>query len=92
MKDGGQVSWLRSSGSPNRGPSATPARGPEVNMSANEVRTSAMASAPTRIVCSSVAELRALCATGLERAPSARVFDNRLQPTLGNPRAAEARR
>ena len=39
-----------------------------------------MAPAPTRIICSSVAELRALCATGLERAPSARVFDNRLEP------------
>jgi 8-oxo-dGTP pyrophosphatase MutT (NUDIX family) len=39
-----------------------------------------MAPAPTRPVCSSVAELRALCATRLERAPSARVFDNRLNP------------
>jgi 8-oxo-dGTP pyrophosphatase MutT (NUDIX family) len=39
-----------------------------------------MASAPTRLVCSSVAELRALSATKLERAPSTRVFDNRLEP------------
>jgi ADP-ribose pyrophosphatase YjhB (NUDIX family) len=40
-----------------------------------------MASAPcTRLICSSVAELRALCATRLERAPSPRVFDNRLNP------------
>jgi 8-oxo-dGTP pyrophosphatase MutT (NUDIX family) len=37
-------------------------------------------SAARRIVCSSVAELRALCASGLERAPSPRVFDNRLEP------------
>jgi len=40
-----------------------------------------MASAPrTRLICSSVAELRALCATRLERALSPRVFDNRLNP------------
>jgi 8-oxo-dGTP pyrophosphatase MutT (NUDIX family) len=39
-----------------------------------------MVPASTRLVCSSVAELRALCATRLERAPSARVFDNRLEP------------
>lgn len=40
----------------------------------------AIASAPTRLFCSSVAELRALCARRLERTPSARVFDNRLNP------------
>jgi 8-oxo-dGTP pyrophosphatase MutT (NUDIX family) len=39
-----------------------------------------MASAPTRFLCSSAAELRALCATRLERTPSTRVFDNRLNP------------
>jgi 8-oxo-dGTP pyrophosphatase MutT (NUDIX family) len=35
--------------------------------------------AATRL-CSSAAELRALCAARLERAPSPRVFDNRLEP------------
>ena len=35
---------------------------------------------PTRLVCSDAAELRALCATRLECAPSQRVFDNRLEP------------
>jgi 8-oxo-dGTP pyrophosphatase MutT (NUDIX family) len=40
----------------------------------------ATSSAPTRLACSSVAELRALCARRLERAPSTRVFDNRLNP------------
>jgi 8-oxo-dGTP pyrophosphatase MutT (NUDIX family) len=35
---------------------------------------------PTRLVCSDAAELRALCAARLERAPSASVFDNRLEP------------
>src|SRR5690242_15379380 len=40
-----------------------------------------MAPAPsTRLVCSDVAELRALCVARLERSPSPRVFDNRLQP------------
>ena len=39
-----------------------------------------MAPAPVRITCSNAAELRALCVTGLERVPSARVFDNRLEP------------
>jgi 8-oxo-dGTP pyrophosphatase MutT (NUDIX family) len=39
-----------------------------------------MAPVPTRLVCSSVAELRALCTARLEHAPSARVFDNRLNP------------
>jgi 8-oxo-dGTP pyrophosphatase MutT (NUDIX family) len=36
--------------------------------------------AATRLVCRSAAELRALCAARLERAPSPRVFDNRLEP------------
>ena len=40
----------------------------------------AIAPTPTRLVCSSVAELRVLCTTRLERAPSARVFDNQLKP------------
>jgi len=35
---------------------------------------------PIRLVCSDAAGLRTLCATRLERAPSARVFDNRLEP------------
>jgi 8-oxo-dGTP pyrophosphatase MutT (NUDIX family) len=39
-----------------------------------------MAPAPTRVSCSTPAELRALCAAGLEREPSACVFDNRLEP------------
>jgi 8-oxo-dGTP pyrophosphatase MutT (NUDIX family) len=39
-----------------------------------------MAPAPTRVSCSTAAELRALCAAGLEREPSARMFDNRLEP------------
>jgi 8-oxo-dGTP pyrophosphatase MutT (NUDIX family) len=38
-----------------------------------------MTSTPTRLVCTDVAELRTLCTTRLERAPSARVFDNRLE-------------
>ena len=33
-----------------------------------------------RLACSSVTELRMLCATRLETAPSSRVFDNRLEP------------
>ena len=44
------------------------------------VQTSAMTPAPTRLICSSAAELRALCTARLEHAPSARVFDNRLNP------------
>jgi len=40
----------------------------------------ARAQDPTRLVCPSVTKLRALCARGLERTPSARVFDNRLNP------------
>lgn len=39
-----------------------------------------MAPVPTRLTCSTTDELRALCAAGLGRAPSARVFDNRLEP------------
>jgi 8-oxo-dGTP pyrophosphatase MutT (NUDIX family) len=34
----------------------------------------------SRLACSSVAELRILCAARLEHAPSKRVFDNRLEP------------
>jgi len=36
--------------------------------------------AATRLACSDVAELRALCCAKLERTPSTRVFDNRLEP------------
>jgi 8-oxo-dGTP pyrophosphatase MutT (NUDIX family) len=39
-----------------------------------------MTSASIHPACSSTAELRMLCATRLETAPSARVFDNRLEP------------
>jgi 8-oxo-dGTP pyrophosphatase MutT (NUDIX family) len=39
-----------------------------------------MAPSPPRVSCSTPTDLRALCATALERAPSARVFDNRLEP------------
>ena len=39
-----------------------------------------MADEPRRFTCSDVARLRALCAARLERSPSARVFDNRLEP------------
>jgi 8-oxo-dGTP pyrophosphatase MutT (NUDIX family) len=38
-----------------------------------------MGPAAARLVCKSVAELRALCAARLERGPSPRVFDNRLE-------------
>jgi 8-oxo-dGTP pyrophosphatase MutT (NUDIX family) len=46
--------------------------------------------AATRLVCASVAELRALCAARLERASSPRVFDNRLEPPRGDYDAAWA--
>jgi 8-oxo-dGTP pyrophosphatase MutT (NUDIX family) len=46
--------------------------------------------AATRLVCASVAELRALCAARLERAPSPRVFDNRLEPPRSDYDAAWA--
>lgn len=51
-----------------------------------------MAPGPTRVSCSTPAELRVLCAAGLEREPSARVFDNRLEPPRSDYDANLARR
>jgi 8-oxo-dGTP pyrophosphatase MutT (NUDIX family) len=46
----------------------------------NQTQTLAMNAPSVSLACSSVAELRTLCATRLESAPSPRVFDNRLEP------------